>query len=359
VIPDLAGNNPAMAHSQRRGKRGRLATVVERGARDPKVRAVAASALAVSGAITTGKLVRDRVVERERSRRSRRYRLQAGESPREGVGRVARGQLDLAIELLGHDGDDDEAIHEARKALKRVRAAARLSRDYLGDDRYRHENVILRDAGRQLSGARDARVLLDTFDELAERHADELSAPTRTRLRTALNADAEAAAPTDEASASAVVETLADARVRVATWPLPEDGGPEALAAGFERIYRRGRRALRTADKEASVEHLHELRKRGKDLWHAAQLLRPAAPTRMKKLARRAHRLSDLLGDDHDLAVLLDRVRAQTELLDLDELAALSALVQRRQNRLRREALALGARLYRRKPRKLAAVVAA
>jgi hypothetical protein len=79
----------------------------------------------------------------------------------------------------------------------------------------------------------------------------------------------------------------------------------------------------------------------------------------MKKLARRAHRLSDLLGDDHDLAVLLDRARAQPELLDDSELAALSTLVQRRQDRLRREALALGARLYRRKPRKLASVVAA
>jgi CHAD domain-containing protein len=347
-----------MARS-RRGKPGTLATALQHGAQDPKLRVVAASAVAASGAITTGKLVRDRVVERKRSKRSRRYRLEPGESPLDGIGRIARGQLGLAIELLGHGGDDGEAIHEARKALKRVRAALRLSRDHLGVDRYRQENVILRDAGRQLSGARDARVLLDTFDELAERHPDELSAPARTQLRTALDATAEAAGATDETSASAVVETLADARVRVATWPLPEDGGPEALAAGFERIYRRGRRALRTAEKETSVEHLHELRKRAKDLWHAAQLLRPTAPKRMKKLARRAHRLSDLLGDDHDLAVLLDRSRAQPELLGSGELAALSALVQRRQDRLRREALALGARLYRRKPRKLAAVVAA
>ena len=348
-----------MARSHRRGKRVTLATALQHGARDPKLRAVAASAVAVSGAITTGKLVRDRVVQRRRSKRSRRYRLEPGESPLEGIGRVARGQLDLATELLGHGGDDGEAIHEARKALKRVRAVLRLSRDYLGADRYRHENVILRDAGRELSGARDARVLVETLDELAERHPDELSAPARTRLRTALDTTAEAAEATGEAPASAVLEALSDARVRVATWPLPEDGGPGALAAGLERIYRRGRRALRTAEQETTVESLHELRKRAKDLWHAAQLLRPAAPKRMKKLARRAHRLSDLLGDDHDLAVLLDRARAQPELLDEDELAALSALVQRRQDRLRREALALGARVYGRKPRKLAGVVAA
>ena len=347
-----------MARSRSGGKRGRLATALEHTAHDPKLRAVAASAVAASGAITTGKLVRARVEQRKRRERSRRYRLEPGETPIEGIGRVARGQLDLAIELLGGGGDDGEAIHEARKTLKRVRAALRLSRDHLGTYRYRHENVILRDAGRELSGARDARVLLETLDGLAEHNPETLSAPARTRLRTALSATAEAAGATDDASPSAVINALADARVRVATWPLPEDGGPEAFAPGLERIYRRGRRALRTAEKEATVDSLHELRKRAKDLWHAAQLLRPAAPKRMKKLARRAHQLSDLLGDDHDLAVLLDRARAQPELLDEGELAALSALVQRRQDRLRRDALALAARLYRRKPRKLAAIVA-
>jgi CHAD domain-containing protein len=333
-----------MARSRGRGKRGSIA---------------AASALVASGAIAAGKLVRDRVKQRKESKRSRRYRLDPGESPLAGIGRIARGQLDLATELLERGGHDGEAIHEARKSLKRLRATLRLSRDHLGPDRYRRENVILRDAGRELSGARDARVLLETLDGLAERCPDELPDGARTRLRAALAATAETAGATGEASAPAVLGALADARARVATWPLPEDGGPQALAPGLDRIYRRGRRALRTTEKETSAENLHELRKRAKDLWHAAQLLRPTAPKRMKKLARRAHRVSDLLGEDHDLTVLLDRARAQPEPLDPAELAALSAVVQRRQRRLRRQALAVAGRLYRRKPRKLVAAVAA
>jgi CHAD domain-containing protein len=333
-------------------KRSKLVSALDEAAHEPAVRAMA-SAVAAGGALAAGKVVRDRVTERGRRKR-RRYRLQPGESPRQGLGRVARGQLDLTIGLLQRrgGGPDGEAVHEARKALKRLRALLRVSRDSLGDERYRHENVILRDAGRSLSGARDARVLLDTLDDLNKRFSDEIPDGAWSRLRAALSAEARAASEGDHDSAGNLVSALSDARTRVASWPLPQKGGPESLAPGFERIYRRGRRALRAASAERSTENLHELRKRAKDLWHAAQLLRPASPKRMKKLGRRAHRLADLLGDDHDLAVLLDRAHAQPELLDPSELELLAALVGRRREPLQGEAFRRAARLYRRKPRK-------
>ena len=122
------------------------------------------------------------------------------------------------------------------------------------------------------------------------------------------------------------------------------------LEPGFERIYRRGRRALKAARADPSTENLHELRKRAKDLWHAAQILRPAAPKPMKQLARRAHALSDVTGDDHDLAVLRAAARERHATLAPGELALLEGLVARRRRRLRRKALAQGRRLYARKP---------
>lgn len=342
-------------------KRGKLAAAVEHTARDPKLRAAAASAIAASGVAATGKLLRDRLTEREQLKRSRRYRLQPDETPRDGIGRVARGQLDIARDLLEtrHHDEQGEAIHEARKALKRLRAAIRLSRDLLGDDRYRRENAVLRDAGRALSGPRDAQVLLETLNGVTERHRVDLSGPGWLRLRETLAASAHAANAEDGDAGAEVRGSLLDARERVATWPLPQDGGPEALAPGFERIYRRGRRALRAAVDEPSTENLHELRKRVKDLWHAAQLLRPTAPKRMKKLARRAHDLSDLLGEDHDLAVLLERAQRQSQLLSPAELEVLAGLIARRREALQREALHRAEKLYRRKPRKLARTLVA
>jgi CHAD domain-containing protein len=333
-------------------------------ARDPTVRTAASAAVAAGGAVAAGKLVRDRIVERAESRRLRRYRLQPAEGAAEGVRRIARGQIDLAVELLesADGGELDEAIHESRKAFKRLRALVRLARDPLGDEAYRRENETFRDAGRALSSARDARVMVDTLEDLTGRYDDEIPAGGFAGLHDALSAEAQAAheqLEDDAAAVRGVLGTLRAARARVASWPLPKDQSLGLLAPGFERIYRRGRRAQRAAAEEAGTEALHELRKRAKDLWHAAQVLRPAAPKPMRKLTRRAHGLSDAVGEDHDLAVLFDGARGRAHTLQPGELELLDALVARRRAGLQREALARGRRVYRRKPPKLASRIAA
>jgi CHAD domain-containing protein len=291
------------------------------------------------------------------------YRLRTDEEAANGVRRVARGQLDLAADHLAGkgEGDLDTAVHESRKAFKRLRALVRVARDALGDEAYRRENVAFRDAGRRLSATRDAAVMVETLDDLTERYRGELSDDAFSGLRDALASEAAAASDRLAEDTGAVEEVqgaLEAARRRVAGWPLDDDGGLEMLEPGFERIYRRGRRALKAARKDADTEQLHELRKRAKDLWHAAQILRPAAPKEMKKLARRAHALSDLAGDDHDLAVLRAAARERHATLAAGELALLEGLVARHRRRLQRKALARGRRLYARKPRRLGRLVA-
>jgi CHAD domain-containing protein len=291
------------------------------------------------------------------------YRLRTDEEAADGVRRVARGQLDLAADQLAGkgEGDLDTAVHESRKAFKRLRALVRVARDAVGDEAYRRENVAFRDAGRRLSATRDAAVMVETLDDLTERYRDELPNDAFSGLRAALASEAAAASARladDSGAVEEVQGALEAARRRVAGWPLDDDGDLEMLEPGFERIYRRGRRALKAARKEAGTEQLHELRKRAKDLWHAAQILRPAAPKEMKKLARRAHALSDLAGDDHDLAVLRAAARERHATLAAGELALLEGLVARRRRRLQRKALARGRRLYARKPRRLARLVA-
>jgi hypothetical protein len=79
----------------------------------------------------------------------------------------------------------------------------------------------------------------------------------------------------------------------------------------------------------------------------------------MKKMARRAHSLSDVVGEGHDLAVLLDGVRGRANTLQPGELELLDALVARRRADLQQDALARGPRVYSRKPRKLTRRIAA
>jgi CHAD domain-containing protein len=109
---------------------------------------------------------------------------------------------------------------------------------------------------------------------------------------------------------------------------------------------------MRAATEEPSTEHLHDWRKRSKDLWHAVQILRPAAPKRMKRLAKRAHRLSDLLGDDHDLAVMRGQVeRADGSFEREASRTALLASIDRRRLSLQRDAFKLGAKIYEARPK--------
>jgi CHAD domain-containing protein len=332
------------------GKKSTLEAVTQ----NPTVQVVAAGAVASGGALAAGKLVRDRVVDRSTRRRTQ-FRLRPDEGAAHGLRRIARGQIELASgRLQDGDGDAAEAVHEARKSLKRLRAVVRLARDPLGDAVYRSENQAFRDTGRELSAPRDAQVLRETLDDLLERYKGEVSDGAFAGLREALDADAQAAHERIAADAGAVEEVRAalDAsRDRIATWPLPEHADVATFVPGFERIYKRGRRALKAARSEPSDENLHELRKRAKDLWHAAQVLRPASPRRMRRLAKRAHALSDLLGDDHDLAVLHEAARRRYRTLGHGELALLRGLIGRRRARLQRDALACGRRVYGAKPK--------
>ena len=91
---------------------------------------------------------------------------------------MALGQLDLAIEALadrGSGGSPERGVHEARKALKRLRALMRLLEDELGAGAYARESAVLRDAGARLATARDAEVMLRTLERLIERNPKRLA----------------------------------------------------------------------------------------------------------------------------------------------------------------------------------------
>src|SRR6187455_670727 len=68
----------------------------------------------------------------------------------------------------------DEAIHDARKALKKARTALRLLQDGMSKTTYQLENTHLRDSGRFLAPFRDAKSLIDAFDSLHDRYGDKL-----------------------------------------------------------------------------------------------------------------------------------------------------------------------------------------
>jgi len=272
---------------------------------------------------------------------SNAYRLKLSEPLPNEIARVGRGRIDHALgELRGKtDSTPEEAVHEARKDMKKLRALLRLAGGELGKDTFARENACFRDAARELAGTRDSDVMLDTLASL------ELSSGLGWELRKLLQAHLARDGTRDrEAAAARAVAILREARKRVDDWPLSHDSF-EAVAKGLERTYRRGRRAFKAALDEPSAEALHEWRKRVKDLWYEHTLLRELWPPVMSAAGDEAHELSDRLGDDHDLVVLAAWVRGH-----VDPDPDFSDAVIRRREELQREAFALGQRLYAEKP---------
>ena len=106
---------------------------------------------------------------------------------------------------------------------------------------------------------------------------------------------------------------------------------------------------------EPTVEHLHEWRKQAKYLRYQLEVLRPIWPERMEELAKEADRMGDLLGDDHDLAVLRQMLTEDPERFgDEGDREVLSALIERRRAELEQEAMLLDQRFFQDSPRDFA-----
>jgi CHAD domain-containing protein len=283
------------------------------------------------------------------------YRFLPGEPVSGAVKRVVAARVDDAVaQLRGETGTDPaEAIHEARKDIKKIRSALRLVRDAIGDDFWRRENQHYRDCARQLSGFRDAEVLVAALDGLGERFG-----PTTRerfdRLRRELEHENRAAleeGSIERAMAGAASE-LEAGRHRVDSLPIEGDGW-ELIGPGIHRSYRRGRKRLRDVEGEPSVTNLHELRKRVKDLWYQLRLIRDADAEMIGSLADHAHDLSDHLGDDHDLALLREQVqRRAAAFADPAGQRHLLDQIDQRRGELQFAATSLAERIYAEKPKR-------
>jgi CHAD domain-containing protein len=360
----------------------------------PLAGALAVVGVGVAVALAKGQLERraDRAQGGPRGRpRDRRPALLAGEPFAEGLRRVILGQLDLAIELLERypaESGGERTVHEIRKALKRLRALLTLLRSELGAKRYARENAALRDCGRRLAGARDAEVMLGTLDSIVRRDPAHFTRSSAVRtLRAQLLAERDTAtahAIDDPRVRGDVVLELRAVRARVERWEFRERGF-KLLAPGLESIYRRGRGSMRIARRRAaaerpgekrrrrkhsrrggvgrragwdpSVEALHVWRKRVKELRYAAETLDRGSKRYqpVRRVARRADRLGEMLGEEHDLALLEARVRERSRQFAGERKVRkrLLALIAARRRKLRKRALREGERLYRRRPRRL------
>jgi CHAD domain-containing protein len=325
-----------------------------------KSKVAVGGAAAAAGAGATAAATKA-LLDRRRSR-ARTYRVRKGEDVADGVRRIATGRADSAIDHLRKDVEDEfaTAVHEARKDLKKLRSVLRLVRDPLGDEVYRAENDRYREAAQLLSGARDAEVKLETLAALEERFDGRLPRPGLAPLLNGLEGEREALSNPaslsdgDDSSVADAANRIEQGRDAIADWDLDGEGF-ELIADGLRRSCGRGRNRFQDTKDDPSAENVHEWRKRVKDLWYHLRIVQDARPNKLKKMGDRAHDLSDLLGDHHDLAVLREDAEGRAGLLRRETIDSLDELIEQRQTELLDDALAVGEELYAEKPKKFAA----
>lgn len=246
----------------------------------------------------------------------------------------------VALARVNEPRVSDGGIHEARKALKKARAALRLLRPGLDPAAYRAENALLRDAGRALAPLREARSLLDALGALRAHEPAALPRAALDGLVRELRAEKKRVARDRELRQNALGTCLRLLRQSLVRAQQPDFAamGKKPLAKGMRRIYRKGRRALADARISRTPEALHEWRKQSKYLLNALETLYGA---RAGKAGKRAERLAERLGDDHDLDALASHA---------PRLKTLQAAVAGRRAKLQKQAFSLGKKLYGKKP---------
>jgi CHAD domain-containing protein len=264
-----------------------------------------------------------------------------------------------------HSADPAELVHEARKAIKRMRALARLLRDELGEQEFSRVNASLRSAGRRLAGARDADVRLATLRELIERHPhalarsrgpSERNGPGREGIRRLEEQlQRECLRNSQPSDIDKVLADIAAMRDQLARWSLV-DIDFATLSPGLRRVYREGRHRYARCAREhgRNEQDVHDWRKRVKSLYYALDMLGAKKAKGARRATRRADRLGDLLGREHDLWMLCAYVEEHPEAFGTDTAAKAELLrrIEQRRLRLRKRAVSLGTRLFKRKPGK-------
>ncbi len=272
------------------------------------------------------------------------WRFHPGEPLGQAFRRTAADEIAAARAALQCEkGDRDKGVHEARRSFKRLRALLRLASP--GMDRpFAKENRRLRDAGRLLAPARDAAVLVQSFDRFVESQRLDLDPADLSVLRGRLARKADAPGAESaaiEANVAKVIRLLDRVEKNLARLGWPDD--PESLHRGLRKANARLTSAFRAARASGEAEDLHDWRKRLKDQSAHIELFRAVLPGTLKPARKSAKEIAEILGDEHDLCLLSARLRGgrcPSKVRDTRD--ALVERIEARRAKMRQKAFRLG-----------------
>jgi CHAD domain len=270
------------------------------------------------------------------------FALPKDKSVRKGLREVLAKEVKSAAESLGQSPLTSQAVHDARKHIKKSRSVLRLIRNSVrgigpnADSR-------LRASGRSLSTLRDASAMLGTARGLCKGHGPEV---TSAACRLVSEDLAKHETWMKRRHRRRVKSALRGLRsISRSTKQLRLKGSAKAvLKRGVKRAYERAQRKMQRACSSTAGSTFHEWRKRLKALSYHLRLLSARAPA-FRRPAAQLKQLEDQLGREHNLQVLRDYITRRSARDHQRTVRRLTALAESRQEELRRATLRAGAKV--------------
>jgi CHAD domain-containing protein len=204
----------------------------------------------------------------------------------------------IKTDLAALPDDAATRIHDIRVRSKKLWSLSKLARRHSGGEFVRELKIYLRDIKNAFSSSRDEEVMRGHLLKLLP---DKLGAKTCEAAGLIASADA------SESKAPAKTIDSAGKLVHLVESPGWDPLTVHDLCHRFSRSYRSAQKAMAAAEEHFDDELMHDWRKRVKDLFYQATALQSLDPA--KELIAPLDDLADTLGQHHDMAVLLARLK--------------------------------------------------
>jgi CHAD domain-containing protein len=283
------------------------------------------------------------------------YRFGPGQPISQNAREAGTEQIDRVLAHFSNGGKGN-AVHESRKAIKRLRALLRLIKPGMTKAAFRRDEARLKEIAQLLSGVRDIQAMIETAAKLEAYDRAVGAGPVGAAIKARLEEECAGAEKRLKGGAiGRARKLLAEARKAFAGLTL-EDDDFAVIAKTLESDYRKARRGFAGAYRLGADEAFHDWRKHVQRHWRQLVLVAPSWSKALRPQVALARDLAEILGEDHDLSVLAERVRADAKQFGPGpQVRAYLKLCRRRQVELRSLAEPLAARLLAEKPSSLAA----
>jgi CHAD domain-containing protein len=265
-----------------------------------------------------------------------------------GIGSQVGELLGQAIEDLQEDPKHlSKGIHQARKKMKRIRAALRLMRPEW-PELYQKTNALVRDIARDLSAPRDHDARLIAVEKLGDRYpklAEHSYFNTFLEmLSQSPKMKSNSGSDQLQSIAMSTAGQLSDLRSLMSGWDVFCMSSKDEKKA-FHRAVKKARKSYFKALGSLQAEHMHEWRKQSKYLLNQFEFLRQNKP-KIQKQKKTLAKLSEQLGEVQDIELLKEYLEAQPHNLPSEFKSLLRRAIEKREKNVHKSAFALGEKLF-------------